>query len=258
MKKAETKELATIPSYGEDSGSGFEGTTSRDLSIPFLRILESKSPEVEGGELEGAKAGMLLNTVTRELLTKAVVIPVRKDISWIEWIPRAAGGGFVAVHAPDSPVVVAATASGQRTGKFLLENGNELVETHMIYCLLLDEAGAEVNGFAVLSATSMRIKPCRDWFTSMYQLKGRPPLFANRAVISTKFQKYAKGNFYNLQVAPLRATWAASLIDPATESSLLVAAKDFREMIASGKAKADFQAGSEDHEPTEAKDGELY
>lgn len=232
--------------YGEYGGEGFEGTSSSDLSIPFLAVLQSNSPVVEEEEVEGAKAGMLYNTVTREIISGedgVVFLPVHKDVAYVEWIPRDSGGGFVGLFDPQSAEVKKAIADngGNRIGKLKLENGNELIETHYVYGLLLDPSGQETTGFAVLSFTSTKIKPCRDWFTAMYTLKGKPPLFANRAVLKTVKQKNEKGTFYNFRIDPLKATWKDSLINPKEEAHLLQEAREFREMVTSGMAKAAFE-----------------
>ncbi|MCK5640291.1 MAG: hypothetical protein KAJ19_05820, partial [Gammaproteobacteria bacterium] len=89
-----------------------------------------------------------------------------------------------------------------------------------------------------VSFTSTKIKPQRDWFTAMYTLKGKPPLFANRAVMHTVKQENKHGKFFNFRIDPLSTTWKDSLINPETESELLAEAKQFREMVTSGMAKA--------------------
>ncbi|MBW2636284.1 MAG: hypothetical protein JRC86_01945 [Deltaproteobacteria bacterium] len=233
--------------YGERAGEGFEGTTSDDLSIPFLSILQSNSPQIVDEDPAGAKAGMLFNTVTRELFNSdngLIVIPVHKDMAFVEWVPRGegdgSGGGFVGLHVPDSDVVKAAIEAngGSRIGKLKLENKNELVETHYVYCLILDAEGKTSEGFAVLSFTSTKIKPQRDWFTAMYTIKGRPPLYANRAVMRTVKQENKHGKFFNFRIDPFGATWKDSLIDPSTSADLLNEAVSFRKMVTSGMAKA--------------------
>ena len=252
-EKSTKKEVANVETggavagfdYGEDAGAGFEGTTSDDLSIPFLAILQSNSPMVEDDDPAGSKPGMFFNTVTRELADGdegVVFLPVHKDFATVEWVPRDEGGGFVTMHEPNGDVVKAAIErnDGSRMGKLKMEGGNDLVDTHYVYGLILDETGTEVQGFAVASFNSTKIKPCRDWFTAMYTIKGKPPMFANRAVLRTVKQKNKHGSFFNFRVDPLKATWKESLIDPVQEKELIEEARKFREMVKSGMAKAAF------------------
>lgn len=257
MAKAKTKKevvkiepkkgtaLAAGYDYGEEAGAGFEGTKGSDLSIPFLGILQSNSPQVEDKDPEGAESGMLFNTVTRELASGTdgvIFLPCYKEMAYVEWVPRNKGGGFVGLHDPNGDTVkkVIAENDGNRVGK-LAVGDNELVETHYVYGLVLNEDGTQTNGFAVLSFTSTKIKPFRDWVTAMYTLKGKPPIFANRARIKTIKQKNEHGTYYNFRIDPFEKTWSASLINPADLGYLLEEARDFREMVMSGMAKAAFE-----------------
>jgi len=231
--------------YGQDAGAGFEGTSGADLSIPFLGILQSNSPQVEEKDPKGAESGMLFNTVTRELVggdEGLAFLPCYKELAYVEWVPRDSGGGFVGLHLPESDEVKKAIADngGAKIGRLKI-GSNELIETHYVYGLVLDEGGAETKGFAVISFTSTKIKPYRDWLTAMYTIKGKPPMFANRARIRTVRQKNEHGSFYNFRIDPLNATWVESLISPTEQGALLDEARDFREMVVSGLAKAAFE-----------------
>ncbi|QDP61592.1 MAG: hypothetical protein Tp138OMZ00d2C19078261_53 [Prokaryotic dsDNA virus sp.] len=254
---AEVEEKNTVVGsydYGEDAGTGFEDTKSSDLSIPFINVLQSNSPEIEEEQIPGAKVGDMLNTVTGELIKADkgfCFIPCHKQEAWVEWVPRVRGGGFVGLHDPAGELVqgVIKANGGSRIppkgsdGKRIsFKNGpNELIETYYVYGLICNAEGTEVEGFAVISFSSTKIKPYRDWLTSMFIIKGKPPMFANRAVIKTVKQKNESGTFANFSISPLKETWAKSLINPSTERNLLEEARDFREMVISGVARADFQ-----------------
>jgi hypothetical protein len=234
--------------YGEDAGVGFEGTTANDLSIPFIGILQSNSPQIDGDNpVEGAKPGMLYNTVTGELISGELgqaFIPVHYDRAFVEWTPRDKGGGFVGLHDPNSELVKAEVEKhkGQR-GKIILSNGNELIETEYCYCLLLEPDMKTPSGFAVLSLTSTKLTPFRKFKTSLFMLKGKPPLFVNRGVLKTTKQKNEKGTFYNANFVPaVGADWKSSLIpNNAAHKELIEEAKSFRQMVLSGVAKAAFE-----------------
>lgn len=230
--------VAVSHDYGDMAGAGFEGTTSKDLAIPFLEIMQSNSPEVEAGSM---KLGQIFNSVTGEVIegeTGVPLIPVHTEVSFNEWVPREKGGGLVARYQPSDEIVQKALAArGDQMGKMTLPNGNDLVETHYLYVLTLDDEGSSVTGFALISCTSTKITPLRKFKTALYMLKGKPPIFANRARLVAFRDKNTKGTFANIKFDPLRGDWAKSLINPAAERALLDEAVHFRDMILSGIAK---------------------
>jgi hypothetical protein len=250
VAKAKSSDVAAFD-YGEMAHEGFEGTSIKDLSIPFINVLQPMSPEVAEETIPGARPGMLLNSVTKEIMKQPlIVIPLEKEESWVEWVPRTKGGGLVDRHEPNSELVLGLIkqnggsrippkdAEGKRIS-FKSPKGNDVIETHYTYCLILNEEGNSVEGYCVLSFASAKIKAYKDWMTALYTQKGRPPIFANRAKISTSKQTNEQGTFYVYSIAPFAETWRESLIPPNTDEgmSLLTEAKDFRKMIQEGLAK---------------------
>ena len=56
--------------FEADANAGSQNMTQEDLALPFVRILGQLSPQVTDGDakyIEGAKPGMIYNTVTSEL-----------------------------------------------------------------------------------------------------------------------------------------------------------------------------------------------
>ena len=100
--------LTTASAFEEDAGGGLENLTAEDLTIPRLKILQALNPEVnkrDGKYVEGAAAGDILNTVTKELFTEdsgCVAIPVAYKRMFLEWTPRESGGGLVQQHLDPS------------------------------------------------------------------------------------------------------------------------------------------------------------
>jgi hypothetical protein len=212
--------------------------------------MQSNSKLVED-EDNPAKAGDLVNSVTGEIVAQPIIIqPIHKDHLWAEWTPILKGGGRGDSHEDGSSIVLEVLkknggsrippedASGARV-PFKAPNGLDLVETHYVYCLILDETGTESVGYCVLPFSSTKIKVQKDWWTSMYTIKGAPPLMANRAKVSTTKQIGKGKTFFNLLIRPFSETWISSLIKPDEAGMLmLTAAREFREMIEGGLAKA--------------------
>jgi hypothetical protein len=254
IAKANNTAVAAGFDYGQDAGAGFENIDKSELSIPFLNLLQPLSAAVEEQQPEGAKAGMILNTAKQELISGDVgvnIIPVHRDHKIVEWIPRSAGGGFVAAHEPDSEIVVDTKAANggllvtkEADGSFSnakTADGNELIETFYLYVLVLDETGTQPEGFAIISFTSTNIKYYRNFVTAMHTIKGAKniPIFAHRATLKTLKQKNNKGTFYNFSFKPLRESYVESLINPQEEAYLIQEAKELRDMVISGAAQAD-------------------
>ena len=244
VAKKKTAQLAPAGAYdyGELAGVGFENIDSADLSIPFISILHTTSPQVEDQQPEGCAGGDFFNTVTKEFFKDLIGIPVHQDKAYVEWKPRNSGGGFVAMHDVNSDEVKAAIAKHGNVGKIPFGE-NELVETHYVYLLILNEDGTESNGFGVLSFTSTRIKQKKDWYTSMLTLKGKPPTIAQRAKFGTTKVKNDQGSWFNWIIAPFGKTWSEGLLNPTVEQerALIDEALDFRKMVLSGMARANFE-----------------
>ena len=248
LAKTET-DVAVGFDYGEDTGRGFEKQEGSEVAIPFLNVLQSGSPQVESNLPEGSKAGMLFNTVTQQLISGeegTLFLPCQKQYAFVEWVPRDQGGGFVAMHKHDSDLVK--DALGRNKGRTIGlkasadKDANEIVETYYMYGLVLNDAGDSAEGFAVLSFTSTKIKPYRNWITSMRMIKGKPPIFAFRTHVKTTKQKNKKGTFFNFLIEPVGGkSWVDCLLDPAKFGSLLDSAKDFEELIKSGVAQVQFE-----------------
>lgn len=239
-------ELAVFD-YGSDAGSGFENQSSSDYSIPFLSVLQAMSPQVKepsDGGVEGARQGMIYNTVTEQVYSGKDgigFIPSLTEHMFVEWVPRDAGGGFVAVHDINSDIVKKAKASTKDFGKYKTASGNDLVETFYIYGVTYD--GEDVGEMVTIAFTSTKIKAYKKFSTKigMFQLrladgrKVRPPLFAHRVLIKTVKEKNNKGEFYNFSFDSAEGNIASSLMAPGDPR--LEAAKACREMVGSGMAK---------------------
>ena len=85
-----------------NAGKGLENITSEDITIPRLAVIQSNSPQRKKKDekyIEGAEEGDIFNTVTGEIYKEPLtVIPCAYRKSYVEWIPREKGGGFVQAY----------------------------------------------------------------------------------------------------------------------------------------------------------------
>jgi hypothetical protein len=245
--------LTTAVYDAEDYGAGFEDFGQDDIAIPFLNVLQKGSPAVDEDNasfIKGAKAGMIMNSVTSRLYDKetgVVVIPVHRIHQYIEWIPRSEGGGFVAAHEVDSPVVTTAKQeAGGGFGDLETPEGNELKETFNVFVLVVGEDGDFET--AILPFSSTQIRAYKKWMTTCRSIilrdaDGRrfpAPMFAHQFRIRTKFQENNKGTWYGMDIGFAHGNAEASRMTP--DDELFQAAKGFRELILSGAAKANYDS----------------
>lgn len=258
--------------YGEDAGAGFQDVTSNDLKVAFIKQLQPLSPEVAEGTVDGAKPGMFIDTSDNTLydMEQGVpFVPIGKRVSYIEWVPRKQGGGFVAQHELTSQFAldVIKRNNGKRFGAIKVdpadEKSNELIEHHDVFAMLLSPDGKTPTGdCAVISFTSTKINACKEFYTKMYKLKpkglkpGQPPpkplLWAYRAkMVGFKDPDTSQGVFWNIKIVPFvthperleafgGSEWAACRIAKVSESELYETAKALYEMYDKGQVKADY------------------
>jgi len=194
--------VADIEAFG---GMGFEETTSEDMSIPFLRILDTSSPQVDeraGEYVKGAKAGMIYNTVADQAydgIKGITVVPCYYNRRFVEWKPRTEGGGYVDAYRPDNKIV--GTTTKNDLGQDMLPNGNTLVNTAQFFVILITEEGMQK---CLITMSSTQLKKAKKWVTQMQSLTGihsktgKPytlPMMLHRYQLTTVPERNDKGSW---------------------------------------------------------------
>jgi hypothetical protein len=146
----------------ELAGLGNEEVRVDDAATPFIRILQSNSPEcmpAHARYLKGAEAGMFFHTIRKQFFAgPLLLVDCFFEPLLIEWRPRGAGGGLVKIYPGGDPIQRAAVRVETQEGKRVdrLPNGNELVNTAQHYFLWLDPAVKQwVPVVAGLSSTQL-------------------------------------------------------------------------------------------------------
>lgn len=137
-----------------------------DLALPFMRIIQSNSPEVIEGDakyIEAAKAGMFVSKVDRSVFDgkKGIeLISCAHDRRFVEWKPRGDGGGRIRDFPADHPIqqeIEWRETDGGGTKPFI-PNGNLLVETSYHYVLFRPLESDEPWNFAIIPCSGTMLK----------------------------------------------------------------------------------------------------
>lgn len=233
--------------YGAHNNDGFESVGRDHVSLPYLSLLQALSPEVAGADaIEGAKPGVFLNSVTKELLETHVILqPVHVKLSYMEWQPRNSGGGKVGEHSPESDVVKQAAAAAKAWNRLSTEAGNDLIKTYQMLCLFHRSAVLPIQEQAapepiMLSMSVTKERPYRALMTRLSTIRvqgNRPPLYAHRLLLVSTNETNSAGQPYKgiRFDFPVDNNVLASLIPPA--SPLITMACDLRAAYCDGAVK---------------------
>ena len=209
VEQTTSTSVATFDDNLLSDGTGLEETTVEDFAIPFIRVLQQMSPQINkssGSYVEGASAGDLYNTVTNSVYDGSkgiVLIPSAYTKKYIEWIPREKGGGLV--NANHDISILSECKKDPETRRFFTKEGNEIVETAQFYVLVLDPEPQQ----AVLAFTSTQLGVARKWLTMMRMArvqnsKGQSveaPMFAYTYRLSTTTQSNDKGSWHSFSIS---------------------------------------------------------
>ena len=240
VAKAKTTDISTdvMDDIFDTAGEG-AAFDSSEMQIPFLRVLQALSPQLNKKKpefIEGAAMGDLFNTVTGQKWAGedgVVVVPCFQTTKYLEFVPRDSGGGFKGEIAPNDPVLTQTMRSGS---KEILPNGNELVKSDQHFCLVVEEDGSFQP--VVVDMKSTQLKVSRRWKTQIAMQKVKhpktgqmitPAVFATMWKLTTTDESNDQGDWSNYQIEKVGLV---------ASRDLLLEAKAFRDSIAAGEVKA--------------------
>lgn len=206
--------VATLSEFEEFAGIGMEDMGTEDLAVPFLRILAQLSPQVnkrDGAYVNGAEAGMIYNTVMNEAYDGEegiLVVPCYYNRRYVEWKPRAAGGGLVASYDANDPIKD--TTQKNDRGEDILPNGNILSNTAQFFVLFLHPTQGPQR--CLITMTSTQLKKAKAWnmnlnsFTAMGE-RGlfTLPLASHVYRLKTVPERNDKGDWFGWLISRERA-----------------------------------------------------
>ena len=234
VTKKENSSVALTSMFEQDQAGGMDGMGQGDFAMPFLRVLGQLSPEVNERDakyVEGAKAGMIFNTVTKQAydgVEGVNVIPCGYKREYVEWSDRGEGTSApVAIHSVESGIIKEATRGADYKDR--LPNGNYLENTAS-YFVMLDDMSQ-----ALITMKSTQLKVSRSWNSMMNSIKlqGKNGMFTPAAYshvynLSTVQQSNDKGTWFG---------WNVQKVGPVQDKNLYEAAKQFASSVGNVQVK---------------------
>ena len=219
-----------------DVGRGLEKVSSDDMTIPRLAIIQSGSPQRKKKDdkyIDEADEGMVFNTVSNALYKDTFyVVPCEFEKLFIEWVPRESGGGLVTMYNTSNKPQAKKEENGRR---FLLENGNQLVDTAQHYVMVIGKDGSYEP--AVMSMSSSLLTVSRNWVTRMKlqreNVNGKliePPTFYYKWPVTTIEKTNSDGSWFIYKIGNP---------EPIGDADLHQAAKSLSDSVRKGTATAD-------------------
>ena len=242
VKKEETGALVANM-FEADANQGSQNITQDDLALPFLKVLGQLSPEVnerDGKHVEGAKPGMILNTVTKEIYdgTEGInVLPAHYERKLVEWQDRGdSKGAPVAIHNAESDIMSQTTRD--KSYKDRLPNGNYIENTANHFVIVLGKSPST----ALISMKATQLKISRAWNSVMMGLKlqGKngmftPPTYSHIYKLKTVQMSNDKGTWFG---------WDVKMVGPIEDKAVYDIAKSFAEKV--GKGDVQVKHGTEE------------
>lgn len=245
---------------GADIGKGSEGAGAEAFAIPFIQVLQKMSPVVDPDDpkyIKDAKAGMLIDSVTREIFDgkKGLqIVPAAFKRSFIKWGGReSAESGFMGEFTPED--INAKIENGEivalegrlyepdENGKVDPKKSPYFADTRSHYVVVVKENGEYSQ--AVISLASSQVKASRMLMTSLKQKKVKhgdsmitPPSFLNIVRFTTIGQSNSQGSWSGCQFA---------LEGLVTDINIYNEAREMNAAFAKGEVKVDYSKADYAH-----------
>ncbi len=260
-KASAVASLADVAAMVEDDAGQGHGFEKGDLAIPFLRVLQSNSPQVkrkEAAYIDGAVEGHFLHTAqlrTYDGEAGIDVIPVHFMRQATLWWPREQGGpkgekGFVReVPIPEAQEILK-TCTKNEKGKDVTPDGQELVFAALYYVMVVAKDGSATFENLAFPLTSTQLKKARSWNaviqgSRLPNANGvgsyNPAMYGYVYHITTVPESNNKGSWMGVKIvqgeALLKYVDGAPAEGFPGAAQLYLAAREFKALVGAGRVK---------------------
>jgi hypothetical protein len=244
-----------------DAGEGLQDFSQTDYLIPYVRIIQALSKELQKNHakfLKGAEQGMFVNSATRKLYegekTGFLAVPVSFNHRYMAWLPNNAGPAYDMGDDPSKFNATEPVAEGKEKGKKFDEDGNQLTDALQFFIMLVNKETDEFE-VAVLNFTGSQARKGRGWVSTignrMERRNGqlmRPAIYFYSYDITTVPESNDQGSWYGFLISE-----GPKVKDLPNGREIFTTAKQLRERIKAGEVKAAVEEPDADAEAGEEK-----
>lgn len=243
-KSDESTDLVNLEDdFFAGAGEGLEDFSQSDMLVPYVRIIQALSKELQKNHakyLKGAEQGAFVNSATRKLYNGEkgfYAIPVSFDHRYVAWKPN--NGGPAYDYGNDSTVYKSLPEDENRKRKD--NDGNEVTDSMQFFVVLVDKETFEYE-IAVLTFGGSQSKKGRGWSTTINnrmerhpktQQLIRPAIYFYAYEITTQPESNEQGSWYGFNIAE-----GPKVMELKNGKEIFNTAKELRARITAGEVKA--------------------
>ena len=234
--------VATDDDFFADAGEGLSDFQQSDFLIPYVRIIQALSKELQKNHakfIKDAEQGAFVNSATRKLYsgeTGFIAVPVAFGHRYMAWRPNNGGPAY---DMGDDPTKYNAATPDDKGKRFDAE-GNELSDALQFFVILVHPESGEWE-VAVLNFTGSQAKKGRGWATTMNhrmerhpktQQLFRPAVYFYSYKITTVPESNDQGSWYGFLIEE-----GPKVMDLQNGREIFTAARELRQRITAGEVK---------------------
>lgn len=255
--------VASDDDFFADAGGGLSDFQQTDFLIPYVRIIQSLSKELQKNHakfLAGAAVGAFVNSATRKLYDGEkgfLAIPVGFSHRYMAWRQNNAGPAYDMGDDPTKFQAIEPLPEGDKNaGKRFDEAGNEVTDSLQYFIILVNIETNEWEA-AVLNFGGVQARKGRGWATTIHNRMERHP--ATKQLFRPAMWFYS----YKLTTVPEsndKGSWYGFLIEEGPKvmdlpngREVFLAASQLRKRVDAGEVKGAVDETRDDAEPGEEK-----
>lgn len=258
VELATGRDISVVPiiDWGDDAGAGLEDTDSDSYAIPFLRVIQKTSPQMDETSsefIEAARAGMLYNTVTKRLYdgkTGVEILPVYFQRRFLRWAPRGSDQSFKGEYFPEKiDQMIVANEIKELDNRYYEPQGDGSIDpkkcdifsdTRTHFVMVREEDGSLSQ--AVMALASTQIKKSKNLLSVLRgaRIGGRlPPTWMNIIKLTTVPESNDQGSWHGVRFE------AAGFVNDTNEYA---AGKAFYDAVAGGEVAVNYEKSRDESE----------